>query len=209
MPDIPCYAFAEDDLSCAVLRSLVKYQNQHNTSGNLLRLNDGFPENKRGCGNLKKLIPAVTNMAKAGICTIILTDLDDASCTPQLIREWFRVTDRNPQIPSGIIFRVAEREIESWLVADRGQLASFLGIASANFASNPDSLPDPKQHLLSILRSKGRRRIHKDMLPGKNAHIGPMYNPKLSEFVTSHWDPERASKHSQSLSRSLTALERV
>lgn len=209
MPDIQCYAFAEDELSCAILRSLIKYQNQQNTSGNVLCLNDGFPENKRGCGNLKKLIPAVTNMAKSGICTMILTDLDNANCTPQLIREWFGMPDTYPRIPSEIIFRVAEREIESWLLADRAQLASFLGIASANFASNPDSIPNPKQHLLNVLRSKGRRKIHKDMLPGKNAHVGPMYNPVLSEFVNSFWDPERASKHSQSSSRSLTALQRV
>jgi hypothetical protein len=209
MPDIHCYAYAEDELSCAVLQRLVQYQNQHSVSGNMLRLNDGFPENKRGSGNIKRMIPAVTNMARAGIYTILLTDLDNIECPPQLIRDWFGLVDINPTVPSGVFFRVAEREIESWLIADRGQIASFLGIAQDNFTLNPDSLPDPKQHLLNIIQAKGRRRFHKDMLPGENARIGPMYNPKLTEFVIQHWDPERAKLHSQSLHRTLKAFDKV
>lgn len=209
MPDIPCYAYAEDELSCAVLCRLVQYQNNHSISGNMLCLNSGFPANKHGCNNLKKMIPAVSNMSQAGIVTILLTDLDNTECAPQLIKNWFGSTDADSAVPPNVIFRIAEKEIESWLIADRPEFASFLGISKDNFAIDPDSLPDPKQHLLNIIRLKGRRKYHRDMLPGENARIGPMYNPKLSEFVNMYWNPERAKLYSQSLRRALAALDRI
>ena len=209
MPEILCYGYAEDALSCAVMTRLVRYCNESDTESAKLTFRSGFPENKRGCGHIKNMIPKVCSMAdNAGLVTFILTDLDTETCAPTLIREWFELTDEKPHPPAPVLFRVAEREVESWVLADRGELASFLGIAVANFNSDPDALPDPKQHLLNVIRAKGRKRYHKDMLPSENAHVGPEYNPRLCEFVKDHWNVARAAECSGSLNRAINAINR-
>ena len=209
MPDIFCYAFAEDAISCAVIRKLVVFQNENGETKKHLKLMQGFPQNKRGFGSIKKMIPNVCAMAKGGIHTIIITDLDRTECSPELIRKWFSLSDKKPKLPPEIIFRIAKQEIEAWLLADRNELARFLGIAKSNFSLQPESLPDPKQHLLNIVRAKGRKRIIRDMLPQGNAHIGVEYNPVLCDFIERHWCPERAAKNSTSLLRALTSLRKI
>lgn len=205
MSEVWCYAFAEDVLSCTVMERLVDFCNE--TSRKVpLRFYKGFPENKCGFGNLKKLIPSICDMARANIRTFILTDLDLKECAPELIRQWFGVCDNCPAVPANVLFRVAERAVEAWLLADAEGIAEFLDIAKNNFAALPDSLRDPKEYLLNIIRSKGRKRFHKEMLPKMNAHIGPEYNPRLCEFVRKHWDVERAVASSASLQRTIAAI---
>lgn len=171
-----------------------------------LEFYQGFPENKRGCGNLKKLIPAICNMAKANLHTFILTDLDSTECAPELIRQWFNIREKTPKIPDHILFRVAKREVEAWLLADGKGLSSFLEIPATNFPTEPDTIEDPKQCLLNIIRSKGRKKFHREMLPEKNAHVGPEYNVRLCQFVQKEWNITIAREKSESLSRTVTAL---
>jgi len=204
-----CYAYAEDLPSCSVIRKLVEFQNTHSASGTVLRLMEGFPENKHGSGNLKKMIPAVNNMVKAGIAVVMLTDLDAVECAQELIRRWFPIQGAKPEVPDGFLFRIAVREVESWLIADRDALASLLGIHKSNFSADPDSLDDPKVYLLDIIRTKGKRKMHREMLPGHNSRIGPEYNSVLSGFILKHWNPERAADNSLSLRRALEALKKI
>jgi hypothetical protein len=208
MPDLFCYAYAEDLPSCSVIRKLVAFQNTHSASGTVLQLSAGFPVNKKGSGNLKKMIPAVSGTVNAGIPVFILTDLDAVECAPKLIRDWFTGQGETPTVPARLLFRIAVREVESWLIADRSALAHFLNIPVANFSADPDLLPDPKAHLIEIIRAKGKKKIHREMLPGRNARIGSEYNNVLCEFVSKHWNPVRAAKNSLSLSRALDALRR-
>lgn len=209
MSEIWCYAYAEDALSCAVMRRLVQHHNENAESSARIRFNPGFPENKRGCGNLKKIIPQICEMAKVGIHTFVLTDLDAVECAPKLIREWFNLNDDKPQIPKNVFFRIAEREVETWLLADRDGIASYLEIAPKNFSENPDTLSDPKQHILNIIRSKGRKRYHREMLPGKTSAVGPEYNSRLCEFVEDYWSLQQARKSSESLRRAIESLRIV
>jgi len=197
------YGYAEDELSCAVMEQLVAFCNR--TRQQPLLFYPGFPENKRGCGNLKKLIPAVTNMAKANLANFILTDLDTIACSPELIRQWFNLHNAQPQPPKNLLFRIAEREVESWLIADRNGLPRFLGISVTHFDKSPDQLSDPKQHLLNILR-KGRKKIHKQMLPTGVAHVGPEYNHQLCQFVRNNWNIATAVEVSPSLRRAMNAI---
>jgi hypothetical protein len=209
MPERFCYAYAEDPPSCSVITKLVEYQGAHSADGTVLRLIAGFPVNKHGGGDLKKMIPAVSNMVKAGITVIMLTDLDSVECAPELLRNWFPMKEEKPDVPEGFLFRIAVREVESWLIADREALADLLGIPKSNFTKDPDSLDDPKAHLLGIIRAKGKRRMHREMLPGRNSRIGPEYNNVLCGFIQKHWDPERAAVNSLSLSRALEAFKKI
>ncbi|MFA7172679.1 MAG: hypothetical protein WC340_04580 [Kiritimatiellia bacterium] len=207
MPELFCYAFAEDALSCKVMVKIVDYCNA-NSRTVPLRFYPGFPENKGGCNNLKKMIPRICNMAKADLCGFVLTDLDVAECAPELIRNWFNLNDQKPTIPDKFLFRIAEREVESWLMADKEGLAAYLSIAVDNFSDSPDSLSDPKQCLLNIIRLKGRKRYHRDMLPRNIANVGIEYNYRLSKFVNERWNVATAASNSESLRRAIAAINR-
>src|SRR5580658_9308992 len=71
---------------------------------------------------------------------IVVVDLDrDAECAAALVADWL------PQPAQLMCFRVAVRELESWLLADAEALAAFLGIRRALIPGGPDLLGDPKQ----------------------------------------------------------------
>jgi len=210
MPDIYCHSYVEDEPSAEVVRRLVDYRNA--ACSTKLRFCDGHPNVRGGYGAIKKMAPDdFLNMARFGLHTFILTDLDKIDCPPTLIRDWFNIPPNQPiALPPEVVFRVPVREVESWLLADRDAFAKFMGIAKANFASKPDELPDTKQHLLNVIANKGRRAWHQDMLPqSPTASIGPLYNEKLCEFIREKWDPARASANSPSLNRAIAALKRL
>ncbi len=54
-------------------------------------------------------------------------------------------------------FRVAVREVEAWLLADREQIARFLSIARSRVPQSPETLDNPKQRLVELARHSRRR----------------------------------------------------
>ena len=208
MEDMYCFAYVEDVPSAAAVRKLVAARNAR--SDHRLVFRDGFPAVMRGCGAIRSKCEAFLNMARAGMYTVIVTDLDTAECACTLIRDWFAIPKNEPvELPSPCIFRVAVREVESWILADHAAWSEYIGIPAVNFSTAPDELDDPKQHLLNVIRKKGTKKIHREMLPQGSAHIGPRYNEVLCDFVDSLWTPERAAENSPSLDRALKTLMRV
>lgn len=198
--EIPINLVYEDDLSREVLLRLI--------DSPAVRSSDrcfsvGTKRPGRGYGFLKKNIIGF-NQASKGMPYLILTDLDDRECAPLLINEWLPQT-RNPNL----IFRIAVREVESWLLADDAGFARFLGIAKHKLPRNPDDLPDPKATLINLARTSRKRDIKADIVPkpGSTAKQGPAYNDCLISFVKDTWNPEKARRHSQSLEKALRALE--
>ncbi len=206
--DIYFYSFVEDPPSCEVAKKIISYSNESMSCS--LKFKEGFPKIEGGYGSIKKKMPSLIKMANKGICSFVITDLDSANCPPSLISDWLGgKKTKNLNLPKGLFFRIAVREVESWLIADRDSFASFLGIPNSNFTAKPDELKDPKQKLLNIIRSKGRKAWHKEMLPQSScASIGPKYNQKICEFVRKYWCPERASMASQSLKRAIVAFKK-
>ena len=208
MEDVYCFSYVEDAPSAAVARKLVATRNAHMEYALIFR--DGFPAVTGGYGAIKSNCEALLNMAKSGIHSFILTDLDTAECACSLIRSWFSLSENdNVVLPSQCIFRVAVREVESWIIADREAWAEFIGIPAMNFSTQPDRLDDPKRYLLDVIRRKGRKKMHREMLPKGAAQIGPRYNEVLCDFVESSWSPERAAERSPSLDRALKALMKI
>ena len=208
MVDVYCYAYVEDAPSAAVVKKLVEARNaQTGYDDHNLSFYNGFPAVTRGCGNIKNKCEVFIKMALAGLYTIILTDLDNADCACTLIRDWFKIPKDDPiSLPSQCIFRIAVKEVESWILADHAAWAKYIGISEVNFSKLPDQLDDPKEHLLNVIRTKGRTKIHREMLPKGAAHIGSRYNEVLCDFVDKKWKPERAAKNSPSLQRALKSL---
>ena len=115
--------------------------------------------------------------------------------------------DQRPAEPS-FFLRIAVMEVESWIMADREGIASFLSVPVDRVPLDPDTLTYPKESLVSLARSSKRTRVRVDLVPrsGATSRVGPGYNVRIGEFVRLHWDVERASQVSDSLKRTLARL---
>jgi hypothetical protein len=133
----------------------------------------------------------------------VLIDLDsDYACAPDAVQTWLPA-------PSALMrFRVAVREAESWLLADRASLAHYLRVSAALVPRDPEGLPDAKQALVDLARRSRNRAIRDDMVPraGSGRQVGAGYSGRVIEFVTSRWQPGDAATASPSLNRCLAAL---
>ncbi|MGK2872392.1 MAG: hypothetical protein ACSLFL_09070 [Alphaproteobacteria bacterium] len=192
------YLATEDELSEAVAERLVMDSNK--------KLRVAVRMGKRGNGYLKRKLPELMRVANS-FPVLMLTDLDRIECPPALIAEW----SSGRPLPREMLFRVAVREVEAWLLADREAFAAFVGAPPNKIPLNPDSLDDPKQTLLGFVRRYGRREIKADILPksGSRCTVGLGYNQRLSRFVTELWEPERAATCSDSLARAFERLRNL
>lgn len=184
------YIATEDALSEAVADHLVAKVN-HGLQV-IVRLR------RNGYGYLKKKFPELVQTARK-IPVFLLTDLDRIECPPILIDSW----SGTAALPSGMLFRVAVREIEAWLLADREGFAAFFGVPLTKLPLHPETIADPKQLMLNLVRRHSKREIKTAILPerGSQAKIGFGYNQMLSRFVAEHWSIERAMMASDSLTR--------
>jgi hypothetical protein len=158
---------------------------------------------KGGKPALKTKIRGYVNAARYAPWVVVI-DLDnDADCAPPLRTEWV------PESTRYLCFRIAVREVEAWLLADRVNLAAFLGVARSKVPPNPEQLPDPKQAMVNLARQSRRAAIRTDMVPreGSGRNIGPAYPSRLAEFARAYWDPSAAAATSQSLLRAIERLQ--
>ena len=162
-----------------------------------------------GSGYLRSRLKAFCEMARVRPL-LIATDLDTAPCPAVLRDNWMGIYDQ----PTNFLFRVAVREVESWLLADHAAVVTLLGaFAARHLPDNPDALRDPKNHLLQIAQ-RAPREVRADLCApsGALARQGLGYNVRLCGLVREHWNPERASLRSESLRRlrqRINALIRV
>jgi len=154
-------------------------------------------------GNLRKFGQAAQNSP----CPwLILVDLDtDEQCVPPFIKKRLNFPVR------GIIFRVAVRKIESWLLADREAIASYLEIPAEKIPFKSEDLADPKQTVVNLARHSRNKGIREDMVPrpDSGAKQGPLYNSRMKDFVGNFWRVDIAAQNSDSLSRFIRALEKI
>lgn len=137
---------------------------------------------------------------------LVLTDLDRGPCAADLVADWL---GRAPR-PRQLALRVAVREIEAWLLADRVGLASFLGVSQSKIPPDPEGLPDPKGYLLNLAKA-ARREIRHDLCParGSRSKQGLGYNTRMRRFVESSWSPDEASLVSDSLARARRRIAEI
>jgi hypothetical protein len=197
MTSIPVSLAAEGPLDEQVLRQLLE------KSGRPFA--PGVCYGKKGKDHLKKNI-ARFNQAAAHVPFIILTDLDEEDCPPGLLGRWLPKGRHN-----NLVLRIAVREVESWLLADREHLAEFLGVLTTMIPQQPDNCTGPKSLLIDLARHSSRRDIREDMVPspGSTSKVGKNYVGQLTKFVTSKWHVDDATRsHSPSLDKALKALIR-
>ena len=153
-----------------------------------------------GAARFKDNISRMNNVANNGFTVLMLADADQAACAPLQLASW---TPRG--VHANLLLRLAVRESESWIMADRHAFAEFAQVSVAVVPRVPDELPDPKQSLLGLIRRCKRRDLRDEMLParGSRSKVGLGYNVQLHRFVCEQWSAERALANSPSLARTV------
>jgi hypothetical protein len=177
----------------------------------LLRVIKDFPKfivgtrfTHYGCGYLRNKILAFNNAAKA-MPFLVVTDLDNAICPSQMIKDWLGNTTCHPNL----IFRIAVHEVEAWLLADQINITKFLAVSTSLIDRPIEEIKDPKSFLINLSRKSKKRHIREAIVPddGSTARIGRGYNDCLAMFVNQYWNLTEARKCSKSLDKMLNALE--
>lgn len=186
---IPIHLAVEDDLSESILRRLLI------ESGRPFHVT--FVLNRGGSGYLKSKIDGFNKSAK-GLPFLVLTDLDNQVCPSALIQDWL-----GKPINHNLIFRVAVREVEAWILGDRENFSRFLGISADLIPFNPEALEDPKRTLVQLASRARKADVRRRLVPRQNmtAVQGPEYNLCLSEFVAAAWNPSTSSLVCPSLAK--------
>jgi hypothetical protein len=190
-----CLVATEDALSESVALKMLRERAINIEAVKCLR--------KQGFGYLKQRIPNLCDAAGNGFNVFVLTDLDQRQCAASLMNDWFA----NRQVPDRLLFRVAVREVEAWIMADRQEFAEFLGISSQKIPADVEGLADPKRHLLR-LAGAAKREVRRELVPrtGSLASQGFGYNDLLAQFVVERWSSERAAQNSASLNKAIMRL---
>ena len=193
------YIATEDLLSEAVAEVLVK------STGHYVAAK--IPKDRQrhaGFGYLKARLPDFIASCQGGVNFLLLTDLDTGTCPPGLLDDWFGAADK----PDSLLLRVAVREVEAWVLADRSEFAAWMGVAESIVPSDPEACLDPKANLLNLAKKSKYRDLREGLLPKKNAisQVGLEYNDLLCEFVRDKWRIDTASLAAPSLAKALYRL---
>lgn len=184
----------EDELSAAVMQRLVAAVDRGFVIARII--------NARGNARLRADVEKFRTACHV-LPHVVLTDLDRIPCPPELLKKWGALN-----LPPRLLIRIAVREVESWLLADRSGIADFLAVATIKIPAEPEREVDPKQTLINLARRSRRRRLTQELTPepGSPNQIGPLYNARLTEFVNNGWDVTRARANAPSLERTMKRL---
>ncbi len=180
----------EDTLTSSVAKKLVDRHGIHAKIHDPIVVMNGF-------GNIKKSIPRFINASRV-FPHIVITDLDSHECPAALRRDW-----RADNLPEAVLFSVAVREVESWLLADRKSISKYLQVPESKIPSTPEEVRDPKQTLVNLARRSRSKTIREEIPPeeGSRSPQGALYNQHMTAYVNTEWDVERAMEYAPSLRR--------
>jgi hypothetical protein len=191
---IPIAVATEDELSEAIaLRLISELKLPHDVTHALRRNGFGYLQSKMG---------SWCQMAEHQIM-LVLTDLDQANCLVEFRDQW--LADR--PLPTSLIFRIAVREVESWVLADHQAMRELVGKKGV-LPTQPDTLPDPKQALLGLGKT-APKSVRDDLIRTIDGQLrqGVGYNARLTHWINTAWSPERAAERSPSLARARIRLQ--
>jgi hypothetical protein len=163
---------------------------------------------KNGKSLLKQRINAYNQAARHSPWFVLLDLNHEFDCPPPLRSAWL------PRPSFNMCFRIAVREVEAWLLADRQRFASFFQIPLSTIPTDPETIDNPKELVVNLAGRSRSRAIKDDMVPrvGSGRSVGPGYISRLIEFafdVRKGWRPQHAACSSDSLTRCLNRLREL
>ena len=190
---IPIAIATEDQLSEAIaLRLISEIPAPHVVQHSL---------GKRGNGYLYSKMGSWYQMADYQVM-LVLTDLDSSKCPVEFRDQWLAARP----LPASLVFRIAVREVESWVLADHLAMRELVGNKGV-LPKEPDVLPDPKQALLRLSKT-APKSMRDDLIKSIDGQLrqGVGYNARLTHWINTVWSPERAAERSPSLARARIRL---
>ncbi|MGB9181827.1 MAG: hypothetical protein WCB68_21530, partial [Pyrinomonadaceae bacterium] len=161
---------------------------------------------RKGSGYIKRKIQGF-NLTAQSTYYLALIDFMDTHllCPAEVIAQW--IPNRQPKM----LFRIVVREIESWLMADRHNLAGFLKISIDKVPRNPEQLHDPKLKLINLARGTRDAHVRSALVPeiGSTAQVGKLYDSEMRRFINRLWNVEAARNNAPSLDKCLKRLEEL
>jgi len=159
---------------------------------------------KKGYPYIADKIKSFNRSAKGEFYLFTLVDFMDSrlNCPSEVIMKLL------PHPSPNMVFRVVVRELESWLIADRKNLAKFLKISLQQIPDNPESINDPKRTLVNLARKSSSSKIRSALVPetGSTSQVGKLYSSEMVCFIQKFWNIETATRNAPSLDRCLTRL---
>ena len=193
---IPIALATEDELSEAIaLRLIAEVKRPHHVTHKLGR---------KGFGYLRSKMDSWYQMADHQIM-MVLTDLDRANCLVEFRGQWLA----DKPLPETLVFRIAVKEVEAWVLADHVAMRELVGKKGV-LPVDPDTLTDPKQTLLWFAKT-APKSVRDDLIRDSDGQLrqGVGYNARLSHWINTAWSPERAAERSPSLARARSRLQEV
>lgn len=173
----------------------------------LIEMCGGVPQRRLIARSKQRLDPKIAGIRRSATPFgpwLILRDLDhDAPCAAAL------VDSLTPHPSEYAELRIAVRQIEAWLLADRKGFSTAFSVAETRLPVDPDSCDDAKRVVVDVCQRSRTSHVRADMTPrpGSRRRVGPGYEGRLIAFAESLWDPQRARHHSDSLDRAITRVE--
>lgn len=168
-------------------------------------------------GKIKSLIGNF-NILSLTIPVLLLTDLDNYNCAPELVSEWFEETTRNPDF----YVRVAVDEAEAWLMADREGFSKYFNvpintipspIVRSRLKPNINEMNFPYKSSLYLMREiiphSKSSTIRDSLLPKLGSKKGALYNATMIPFIKNNWNVENALRNSYSLRSTISRFESI
>jgi hypothetical protein len=183
--------FSEDILIEQAARRIISVENPRLTVSNAM--------GRRGFSYFQTRLDQIRRSA-ASLKFLVFLDGDElgSTCPSDAINSWFQTRQ-----PNNVHIRFACHELESWLLADRDNLASFLNIPAAAIPVVRDDTRNAKELLINLARKSRSREIVQDLVPQKGftSLVGPAYNVRIIEFIQSRWNIRAAAGGNNSLAR--------
>ena len=166
-------------------------------------LDPGVTYGKKGWHYIRERVQGFNNSSDYYPILAIVDFMDlPENCPSEVRSSW--IQNQSPNL----VFRLAEREIESWLLADRKGFAKFLGISQSRMPDAPDSEPDPKSKVMELANRSRFKYRRSAIVPrdGYSASEGPLYTAELSKFVNTQWNITESCARSPSLARAVQSI---
>lgn len=159
--------------------------------------------NTGGVTKLRASLRRYENQARHVQPVLCVADTD-GQCALEWLRQW-----RPPDATPTLILRLAVREAESWVLADRAGFAASMQVPAGRIGRAVDELADPELHVLQLVRGSKGRVLREEMVSATDpCKQGSGYNLHLCHFVRTTWDVARARAALRSLAGAVRPSKR-
>ncbi len=159
----------------------------------------------KGCGYFHSHMKKLKNMSQSQRVVVMLDkDIDDI-CIQDRISGYIPF-EQYSSLPN-LMFLIPVNEIESWILADRQGFAEHFKVPLNKLPQNPDTLDNPKESLINIIRQYSIKMYKDDLVPIGSEPYGRNYFNTMKHFIHNKWSQERATQNSPSLKKCLEHIE--